>query len=892
MPSVINLNEILYKYKNDIKSHIVENYIQKPLPIEKGSKSIKTFDTETSKEEINKNEYNCLTYATMYIDLDDETDTCYLNRSLDDFLTNMENSSDQDTLIFAHNGGNFDYKNLLHTLINHGYKIKENKYTQNIFSTYEKVKINKREQNDLSKTIEIKFKDGKIYELICVVKTVYIISKGRGKNKISKELSVDEALQEYGDLEKIKKFRIDKKLIFRDSYLLLSSSLEDICQSYFNLYLPKEELDYSIFRDKNTELQPNEYFYCYADVFGLKYIVKNVLFKEYQFNYLSYNNPSECFKYNPGLIEHQYNNSESDICRNKYIKIEHKDFTDLLNISDLKIKLADKLTSASYSFHILKTFVHYEVCKTIKYLSENPTEIKSEFEKYLMIEYNKNFNKRVKKYLKDYETKGEKAKLTKFSVNDSYRILFPKLDRIIDRENKVNATFWLKKAYHGGRCFTGKNFYNMYHKNKFNTYYRGQGSVADCNSLYPTQMRFKEMPYGYYNIYDGEEFINNKDYLLNQRISFIKFRTVGRVTLKKNKFPMQRVTNSICEGFKGSESFVSNVRKINGTEMPIDMNLTLNSIDFKNFFDSYKVTHYIPSKVLSFKKTKGLFNSFVDYFYNIKRNSKGAERNNAKLILNSSYGKFGTKPISNDYDIFLNENGIMEYSKKCVVYENGNEYITNSVKAREFTEVEDLELIEEPYYMPVATIVTAEGRSDLKYFCEKVGMENFLYCDTDSCHSTLSKDELENKLGELIHDKDLGKWAIENEFTEGKYLGAKRYAENIKISNSKNIKLDNFYYNYWDVKCCGIPGKTQRKIAKAIDNFDYCKLSPKDFKKLLTENKIEIIDNYLYKNTLTDEIIKGAFVVNKSRECKNGVCILQVPYLITKDLYLHGSDLD
>lgn len=873
-----NLNEMLYKYKNDIKSHIVENYIQKPLPIEKDSKSVLSFDTETSKEEIDKNEYKCLTYATMYIDINDTTDTCYMNRSLDDFLTNMENSSDQATLIYAHNGGNFDYKNLLHTLINHGYKIKENKYVHNVFSTYEKVKFSKREQNDLSKTIEIKYKNGKIYEMSCIVKTVYIISKGRGKNKVTNELTVNQALQEYGDLEKVKKYRVDKKLIFRDSYLLLSSSLEDICQSYFNLYLPKEELDYSIFRDKDTVLKDKEYFYCYADVFGLKYVIKNVLFKEYQFNYLSYIKPSECFKYNTDLIEEQYSNSVSDNCKNKYIEIKHKHFTDLLNISDLKIKLADKLTSASYSFHILKVFVHYEVCKTIKYLSENPNEIKSEFEQYLMNEYIKNFNKRVDKYLKDYETKGDKARLCKFSVDDSYRILFPKLDKIIDKENKINVTFWLKKAYHGGRCFTGKNFYNMYYKDKFNSYYKGKGSVADCNSLYPTQMRYKDMPYGYYIIHDGEEFVNNKNYLLNQRISFIKFKTVGRVSLKQNKFPMQRVTNSICEGFKGSESFISNVKNVNGIEIPVDMNLTLNSIDFKNFFDSYKVTHYIPSKVLSFKKTKGLFNSFIDYFYDIKRNSKGAERNNAKLILNSSYGKFGTKPISQDYDIFLNDEGIMEYSKKYIVYENENEYISCSAKIKNSKEVEELNLIEEPYYMPVATVVTAEGRSDLKHFCESVGMENFLYCDTDSCHSTLSQLELENKLGDLIHDKDLGKWAIESEFTEGIYLGAKRYAENIE--------------NKWDVKCCGIPGKTQKKIAKDIKSFDYCKVSPKDFKNLLIENNIEIVDNYLYKNKLTNEIIKGAFVVNKSRECKNGVCILQVPYLITNDLYLHGSDLD
>ena len=430
----------------------------------------------------------------------------------------------------------------------------------------------------------------------------------------------------------------------------------------------------------------------------------------------------------------------------------------------------------------------------------------------------------------------------------------------------------------------------MYGKGKFNTYYRGNGIVIDANSLYPTQMRFKDMPYGYYEVIENETFANNETYYLNNRISFIKFKTSGRVTLKQNKFPMQRVTNTICEGFKGSESFISNVRKVDGIEIPISMNLTLNSIDYKNFFDSYNVTNCQINKVLSFRKTKGLFNSFIDYFYEIKKNSKGTERNNAKLILNSAYGKFGTKPISNDYEIFLNDDGIMEYSKMYIVNDNENTYFTSQAKLNHKENIEELELIEEPFYMPVATVVTAEGRNDLKYVSEKLGMENFLYCDTDSWHGKLTKQQVKDKLEDLIHDKDLGKWAIENEFIEGQYLGAKRYAEKV-------LKEDKYI---WDVKCCGIPEKTRKKIVENISNFNYCKLSQKEFKKLYETNKLVIVNNdgdidnngYLYKNIETNEIITGAFVVNKSKEGIDGVCIIKQPYLITKELYLNGSTLD
>lgn len=871
-----NLNEMLYKYKSNIKDHIIENYIQEKQSIIKDKKSIYSFDTETSKELIADDKYKCYTYATMIMDIADETNTCYLNRSLDDFLTNAENTDEHYSIYYAHNGSKFDYKNLIHTLINHGYKIIESEYTRSIFSTYEKVKLAKRKDDDMTKTINIKYKDGKIYEMICTVKTVYLIPVGKGRKATRKELSVSEAIAEYGDLEKIKKYRVDKKLIFRDSVLLLAGSLKKLCADNFKLYLPKDDLDYEVYRDSKTELTDKEYFYCYADVFGLKYLVKNVILKEYNFNYLSYKKNSECFIYNADDLENQYNSAENIKNRFKYLEVNTEEVQDRFDVSDLNIKLADKLTSASYSFYILKKFLHYEVCKTLIYLLNNPKEIKTEFQKYLIRQYLNNYEKRKLKL-----KAGQKIK---FTAEDSYRLIFPKLTKIVDDANKINATWFIKGAYHGGRCFTGKNFYNMYRTGKFNTYYSGTGTVIDANSLYPTQMRFKPMPYGYYEVVDNLGFYNYQDYYLKNRISFIKFKTDGRVTLKQGKFPMQRVTNNICEGFKGSESFVNNVRKINGDEVPTSMNLTLNSIDFINFFDSYNVMRYTVKKVLSFRKTKGLFNSFIDYFYEIKKNSKGTERNNAKLILNSAYGKMGTKPVSNDYEIFLNEAGIMEYSKKYIVYDkDGNISFSSQARLNHNENIEELNLAEEPYYMPVATVITAEGRSDLKHVCETVGIENFLYCDTDSLHSRLSKNEITNILGELIDDKELGKWAIEDEFNEANYLGAKRYSEKVWKKDDNEFK--------WEIKCCGIPEETQKKIADRVDLFDYCPLMQKDFKKLYNSNKL-VVDGYLYKNIETNEIIKGAFVVNKSRESVNGVCIIQQPYLITTDLYLDGSDLD
>ena len=71
------------------------------------------------------------------------------------------------------------------------------------------------------------------------------------------------------------------------------------------------------------------------------------------------NKNSECFIYNSEDLEQQYNFAETVKNRFKYIEVNTEEIQDRFDISDLKIKLADKLTSASYSFYILKKFLHF-----------------------------------------------------------------------------------------------------------------------------------------------------------------------------------------------------------------------------------------------------------------------------------------------------------------------------------------------------------------------------------------------------------------------------------------------------------------------------------------------------------------------------------------------------
>jgi hypothetical protein len=49
-------------------------------------------------------------------------------------------------------------------------------------------------------------------------------------------------------------------------------------------------------------------------------------------------------------------------------------------------------------------------------------------------------------------------------------------------------------------------------------------------------------------------------------------------------------------------------------------------------------------KVYNFSKSN-IFNDYIEYFYNIKRISKGAQRLIAKMHLNQLYGYFGRKKL-------------------------------------------------------------------------------------------------------------------------------------------------------------------------------------------------------------------------------------------------------
>ena len=190
---------------------------------------------------------------------------------------------------------------------------------------------------------------------------------------------------------------------------------------------------------------------------------------------------------------------------------------------------------------------------------------------------------------------------------------FPKLEYEIDKD--------LRKSYKGG--FT---YLNPIYKEKD----VGKGSVLDVNSLYPSVMYEKMLPFGEPVFFEGQ-YEDDKIYPLYIQMITCSFE------IKKNKIPMIQIKNNRMY-FRPNEYLESS-----GGEVVC---LVLTNVDLKLFLEQYDVYDLKYECGWKFKGIQGLFTKYIDKWIKIKNEStisgnKGM-RTLAKLMLNSLYGKFAT----------------------------------------------------------------------------------------------------------------------------------------------------------------------------------------------------------------------------------------------------------
>ena len=314
-------------------------------------------------------------------------------------------------------------------------------------------------------------------------------------------------------------------------------------------------------------------------------------------------------------------------------------------------------------------------------------------------------------------------------TQNKFRHLFTPVSYEIDED--------IRKAYKGG--FT---YLNPIYKEKD----VGSGVVLDVNSLYPSVMYEKPMPFGEPFFYEGK-YEEDKVYNLYIQMITCSFE------IKKNKIPTIQIKRS---HFIENEYLESSNNEI--------VCLTLTNIDLKLFLEQYDVYDLEYICGWKFRSLTGVFTKYIDKWITRKIEATKSEnkgmRTLAKLMLNSLYGKFATSQDVQSKIPYLGEDDIIHYSYSEKTRKKG-------------------------LYIPIGCFITAYAREKTirtsqaikDYSIEKYGKDLYIYSDTDSIHTLLPIDELTKFCD--IDDVELGKWKHEASFTKARFVRQKCYLEEI-----------------------------------------------------------------------------------------------------------------
>lgn len=283
---------------------------------------------------------------------------------------------------------------------------------------------------------------------------------------------------------------------------------------------------------------------------------------------------------------------------------------------------------------------------------------------------------------------------------------FPKLDKEWIEE-------W-RAAYRGGRSqvnpsHAGKILHNI--------------KRYDLNSMYPSIMAYKPLPYG-----DPIEMPKPGYYDFELYHVNIMFK------LKEGHFPTLLKNSSMFAAsgdtyYKDSEGI---------------LDLYISSIDLEIMRVHYKILYLKFIKIYGFKTKTTMFKDWVKVMYENKSKFTGGLRLVYKLLLNSLYGKFGSRPVGQNKIPSLDEDGTLSYT---------------------LTDEHDMTL----YYLPVAIAITSWAHKIIDDAIRQTGYNNFVYCDTDSVHT------LGSLPADMVDNKELGKFKLEGIEKESKYIRQKTY---------------------------------------------------------------------------------------------------------------------
>ena len=365
-----------------------------------------------------------------------------------------------------------------------------------------------------------------------------------------------------------------------------------------------------------------------------------------------------------------------------------------------------------------------------------------------------------------------------------YAEMFPNLYEFkIDKQAHKydNAGDWLRKSYRGGWCYLVKG-----KENKIKT----NGTTADVNSLYPSMMSSKsgnKYPIGLPKFWSGN-FIPDEA-LKENMYYFVRIKT--RFYIKDNYLPFIQVKGDLK--YKGTESLETSdvynhdngeyypyyIDK-NGNIQPAKVELTLTMTDYQLIKEHYELVDFEIIDGCYFYSMVGIFDEYINKYAKIKKESKGALRELAKLFLNNLYGKMASSTDSSFKIAYVKED-----------------------KSIGFMQVVEHE--KKPGYIAIGSAITSYSRNFTIRAAQKnyygANKRGFIYADTDSIHCDLLPDEIK---GIDIDDKEFCCWKLESCWDKAIFTRQKTYIEHVTHENLVELEESKQYNN---IKCAGMPKK-------------------------------------------------------------------------------------
>ena len=374
-----------------------------------------------------------------------------------------------------------------------------------------------------------------------------------------------------------------------------------------------------------------------------------------------------------------------------------------------------------------------------------------------------------------------------------YEDVYPDLESIplSEEYGSTNVDAYIRKSYKGGWCYLVKGKENKIKRN---------GLTADVNSLYPSMMHSEsgnKYPIGKPKFWSGNYI---PDLALKEHTYyFVRIKT--RFYLKDGFLPFiqikgnplyigtEALESSDVYDVKTGEYYTHYMNPFTHKMSDTRVELTLTQTDYELLKEHYELVDFEILDGCFFYTACGLFDEYINKYKEMKLNSTGAKRAEAKLFLNNLYGKMASSSDSSFKIAYIKDNGVLAFIP-----------ITERKK--------------KTGYIAIGSAITSYARN----FTIRAAQENFhgvnkrgfIYADTDSIHCDLKPEELN---GVKIHDKNFCCWKLESTWDVGYFTRQKTYIEHVIEEDLKPIEKP-----YYNIKCAGMSQKCKDLFDLSMSN--------------------------------------------------------------------------